>query len=241
MPGLIAGGTGIVVFSGLGGIPMKRWYGLAAALVIVALASSHASAQQPQRRPGGGGGFGANPMMLLGQESVQQELKMTEDQIAKVKEHQQKAAGNFGALAGLTPEERQKKFQEMAQENEKFLGDVLKPEQKKRLDQIVLQQRGGDALTDPKVQQTLGITDDQKEKIKSIQDDLRKTMGELRASAGGDRQEMAKKMQEMRTANNDKLLKLLTDDQKKKFDEMTGPKFTGKIEPPRRPGGNNNN
>jgi hypothetical protein len=223
---------------------MKRWYGLAAALVMVALASTSASAQQqPQRRPGGGGGFGANPMMLLGQESVQQELKLTADQIAKVKEHQQKAAGNFQAFAGLTPEERQKKFQEMAQENEKFLGDVLKPEQKKRLDQIVLQQRGGDALTDPKVQQAVGITDDQKEKIKAIQDDFRKTMGELRQSfgQGGDRQEMAKKMQEMRTANNDKLLKLLTDDQKKKFEELTGPKFTGKIEPPRRPGGNNNN
>jgi hypothetical protein len=221
---------------------MKRWYVLAATLVIVALATSSASAQQQPRRPGGGGGgFGANPMMLLGQESVQQELKMSEDQISKVKAHQEKSLGSFRDFGNLSQEERQKKMQEIAQENEKFLGEVLKPEQKKRLDQIALQQRGGDALTDPKVQTALGITDDQKEKIKAIQEDFRKTLGDLRsAGGGGDRAEMAKKMQEMRTANSEKMLKLLTDDQKKKWEEMAGPKFTGKIEF-RRPGGNNNN
>lgn len=218
---------------------MKRWHVLAVAVVTIALANSSASAQQPRR--GGGPGFGPNPMMLLGQESVQKDLKLTEDQTTKIKDHQQKSFGAFAGLRDLSPEERQKKMQEINQENDKFLAEVLKPEQKKRLDQIVLQQRGGDALTDPKIQESLKVTDDQKEKIKAIGEDFRKTMADFRQQnqgGGGDFQAMFQKMQEMRKANSEKLLKLLTTDQQAKWKELTGETFTGKIEF-RRPGGNN--
>jgi acyl-CoA reductase-like NAD-dependent aldehyde dehydrogenase len=225
---------------------MKRWYVLAAALAVMGLAASAASAQgqQRQRQPGGfGGGFGANPLSYAAdQKSVQEELKMTEDQIKKAKDLQEKSRGNRQDFQGLSREEIQKKMAERRAENDKALAGILSADQMKRLNQIVLQQRGGDALNDPKIQDELKLTDDQKEKIKAIGEDFRKTMAEMRQNnqgGGGDFQAAMQKMQEMRKANNDKLMKLLTADQGKTWKELTGAPFTGKIEPPQfgRPGG----
>ena len=46
-------------------------------------------------------------MMLLGQKSVQEELKLTEEQITKVKDAQTKQRESFQGLQSLSAEERQ--------------------------------------------------------------------------------------------------------------------------------------
>ncbi len=229
---------------------MKRWFGFAAALVVVALAASVASAQEQQqqrqrgqgRGQGGGfgggmGGMGADPIFLLGQESVQKELTLTEDQIKKVKDLQEKrrsafGAGGGGGAGGFDREAMQKRMEEQRKENDKFVADTLKPEQAKRLNQIVLQRRGAGALNDPKVQDEIKLTDEQREKIKAINEDMAKSRRELFQPGQPPSEEARTKMQELTKATNDKLVAVLTADQKTKWTDMTGPKFEGKIETP---------
>jgi hypothetical protein len=233
---------------------MKRWLGFAAAIAMVAIVAGSASAQdqQRQRRPGGGqpgGGFGggrgmtADPVFLLGQESVQKELSLSEEQVKKVKDFQEKRRAAFqqGGGGGFgNREEMQKRMEEMRKENEKFVGDTLKPEQAKRLNQISLQQRGAGAINDAKIQDDLKFSDEQKEKVKAINEDAARSRRDLGFQPGQPpSEEQRAKMAELNKATNEKLQNILTADQKAKWKEMTGEEFKGKIEAPqfRRPGG----
>jgi Spy/CpxP family protein refolding chaperone len=63
----------------------------------------------------------------------------------------------------------------------------------------------------------LSLTDDQKTKIKAIQDESMKKMADLRAS-GGDPADMRPKMMEINTDQTTKIKAVLTDEQKPKYD-----------------------
>ena len=72
-------------------------------------------------------------------------------------------------------------MQEMGQamnaEVRKGLTDILKPEQVKRFEQIQLQQMGVlGAPAMPRVQEALNLTDDQKSKLRTIQEEQREAM-----------------------------------------------------------------
>jgi Spy/CpxP family protein refolding chaperone len=197
------------------------------------------AAAQP---PGGRGGFGG-PGMLLQNTGVQKELKLNEEQIKKIKDLvvkiQEKHKDDFAALAKVELQERREKVQELlktiGEETEKELAGVLQPEQSKRLKQISLQMRGSQAFNEEEVQKSLNLTDDQKDKIKTINEDAGKEMQEIRQSAQGNFQEMGKKMAALGKETMDKVSSLLTDEQKKSWKEMTGDHFEFKFEAP--PGG----
>jgi Spy/CpxP family protein refolding chaperone len=231
---------------------------LALAVALVAILTASASAQE-KKRPGGGGfggggfGGGMGALQLLGQKSVQEELKVTEEQTKKVTEYQEKQRANRPAGGGgggnFDPEAFRARMEERRKADDKFLGETLKPEQRKRLDQIVLQQTEktsglSGALRDEKNQTALKLNDDQKELLKAIGDDQRKLMGELfqGGGGGGNFEENQKKLADFRKTANEKIAKTLTEDQKKTWKEMLGAEFTGKIEQPtrRRPGGGGN-
>ena len=110
---------------------MKRVVLLAAAVAVVALTAAPALAQRQR------GGFGGGAM-LLGQKSVQEELKLSEDQKKKVTE----ITAKFQGLGALSQDERRQKVEEITKEVNQFIKDDLKPEQGKRLKQIGLQFSG---------------------------------------------------------------------------------------------------
>jgi len=194
---------------------------LALAAGVLVLAASPVVAQGPR------GGFRPSPLMLLGQKSVQEELKLSPDQVQKVQAAVEKQMESFQGFRDLSDEERGKKMQEMAKENEKFVADNLKPDQAKRLQQIALQQQGGRALSDEKVAKELNLTDDQKGKIKDILEDTGNQVRELFQS--GFSEETRTKVRELNNAATEKTLGLLTADQKTKWKEMTGEPFKGEI------------
>jgi Spy/CpxP family protein refolding chaperone len=205
---------------------MKRIGQITVVLAVVAMASGSAQAQQQNRR--GFGGFGGSPIFLLNQKSVQEELKLTEDQVTKVKELSEKQRESFRGLRDLSQEERQKKVAESAKANAKAVAEILKPEQLKRVKQITLQRRGAQALGDPEVAKTLNLTGEQKDKLKTIQDEVRQARGN---GQRGDRSEEAqKKRAEARKATNEKLMGVLTAEQKTKLKELMGEPFKGAIE-----------
>ncbi|MBI3838483.1 MAG: hypothetical protein HY288_11190 [Planctomycetia bacterium] len=217
---------------------MKRLVPLILALAVVALASPNAWAQRPGR--GGPGRFGFNSLNLLAQQSVQDELKLTEDQRKQVTEKVEKQRAAAGDLQGLSREERQKKVQERTKANEAAVAAILNDEQVKRFKQISLQQRGARAFSDPEVAQALGLSGEQKDRIKGIEESVQsETRGLVQGNAGGgDRQDLRKKIASLSKSAEEKLNALLTPEQQAKWKELNGEPFNGEIRPPQFRGGN---
>jgi hypothetical protein len=222
------------------------------AVTLVGFAAAQPPRGQGRGGFGGGAGFGGYGF-LIRNEAVQKELKMDKDQADKaaeaVKTVTDKHADDFTKLRDLEQEERRTKSRELNQkvneETVKAIGEVLKPEQMSRLKQIELQRAGYAAYTRPEVQTSLKLTDEQKEKVKSITDkantDIREAMGAPgqggrqrgQGGAGGAGRGQGRggfgagneKVTAIRKEANEKVVALLTDDQKKSWKELTGAPF----------------
>ena len=224
---------------------------MAFAFVIVGLCASTLCAQdQGQRRRGQGGqrpgmgqGMGGGGAMLLANEDVKKDLKLSEEQVKKLEEVSKKMRDAMGGMRDLSPEERREKMREMQgkmQEMNKEAMGILSADQQKRFKQIQ-RQAGGitAALNDEEVKKELNLTEEQQEKIKGINEDMRSQQRELfqGGGQGGDRQEMQKKMEELRKNTQSKIEGVLTSEQKTKWKEMLGEPFKGNLRPQgRRPG-----
>ena len=211
---------------------MRGFMKAALAFGLVALVSSPVLAQGGRGGFGGGMG-GGGPLMLLGNPSVQKELKLDEAQKEKmttlVSETREKMASVRDQLQDLQGSERMAKMQELSKPiNEtvmKSAGEFLKPEQLKRFHEIELQTRGANALTDPVIAKKLGVTSEQETKVKSLMADMQSEMREIQQSAGDDRQAAMQKIMALRKETTTKVMALMTDDQKKAWKEMTGEPF----------------
>jgi Spy/CpxP family protein refolding chaperone len=160
-----------------------------------------------------------------------------------------------GQRGQLTPEQREefrKQAAERAKQEKTKLAEILLPNQMKRLTEIYVQQLGTGALEDAEIAEELKISDEQKASIAKIREESRAQMRELFTGGGGDREAAQAKFAEARKATDEKLLAVLTADQKAKLDELKGKPFEmpeGALRGPgggapggapgRRPGGNN--
>jgi Spy/CpxP family protein refolding chaperone len=150
---------------------------------------------------------------------------------------------------GQLSDEERAKFREeaaaRAKKEKEELAKILKPDQLKRLREIFIQQAGTGAIGDEEVASELGISAEQKEKLAKIREEQGAAMREL-FTGGGDREANRTKMADLRKSTDEKVLAVLSEDQKKKFEDMKGKKFDMPENPGRggRPGGarpNNNN
>src|SRR5207244_2186143 len=110
------------------------------------------------------------------------ELKLTDDQKTKVKEFSDAQAAKRQEVFGggqFDREKMQAYAKESTEKTEKFVKDTLNADQQKRFKQISLQQQGFMAFASEEVQTALKLTDDQKEKLKSLGEEMRKDTGEL--------------------------------------------------------------
>ena len=203
---------------------------------LIVLAASPAFAQ----RPAGPGGFGPPGMgqgptaaMLLANDKVQQELKITDDQKAAIKKATDEVSAKYKddmdkARADMDRQKMGELRKAMSEDTEKAVLAILKPDQSKRLKQIEVQAAGLGAFSKDDVQTALKVTDAQKKDIKDATDDMQKDIRELFQNAQGDRDKMAeaqKKVQSLREETLDSIVKNLTDDQKKTWKELSGDKF----------------
>jgi len=201
---------------------MKSWKKMALGLGLALAFSSPALAQGQGR--GGFGGMGGN---LLANESVQKELKIDDAQKEKITKFSTEQREKMQALGqDATPDERREAMTAMQASSKKFVTENLKPEQAKRYRQIQLQTMGAQAFNDPEVVSALKLTDDQKAKIKSINEDTMAKMQDLRQDFQNDREGAMKKMTEIRNETTTKVLGVLTSEQKATWKDMTGAPFT---------------
>jgi hypothetical protein len=226
---------------------MKRssiWHLAILALAATALLAGDVMAQGQEGgrrgRGGRGGGLGRGGMMrmtaamLIGSEQVQKELELADEQKAEIKkltdEMQEQNRAAFAGLRDLSDEERRAKFEEMAKEGaaraaeaKKKIDEVLLPEQRERLDQILVQVQGTQALATEAVATKLSLTDEQKKKIEEAQEAQGEKMRELfQAGRDGGGREAMQKLQE---ETNEKINAVLTDEQKQKLTEIKGKAF----------------
>jgi Spy/CpxP family protein refolding chaperone len=210
---------------------MKRW---GVWVLVVGVAAVATGSAQAQRQRGQGFGAGNSLTFLAGQKSVQEELKMTDDQVTKVKEFADKQRQGGGGQGNASAEERQKMREERTKAEAKAMTDILKPEQLKRLKQISWQREGTRAVANAEVADALKLSTEQKDKVKTIQEDVRKEMAGLGRGNGGNREEARKKREELQKGADEKLTAVLTDEQKTKLKELTGEAFKGEIQRPQR-------
>lgn len=211
---------------------MRKMFGLLVIGGVIAFVATDANAQ----RPGGGGfGFGGGGGFTLVQnKGVQEELKITEEQIASIKTASEKVNKDFprpkfGKDNTMSKEEREKANKDRAEATTKALAEILKPEQAKRLKQIERQQDVAVTLTtDMDAVKELNLSDEQKDKIKALIDDNRKEMPKF--SKDTNFKELQEKITTLRKELKEKTLKVLNEDQTKKWKELTGAPFEVKFE-----------
>jgi hypothetical protein len=207
-----------------------------AGLGLVALLACPTFAQGQGR----GGMMGMGGLSgLLGNASVQKELKLDDSQTSKAKEVSDKIGEErrekMSGLQDLSQEERREKMTAIGAELNastlKAIGEFLKPEQVTRLKQISYQQRGAGAFSDPEIAKKLNITDSQKTDIQSIVTDSFSQMQTIRQENQDDREAMMKKMGDLRKETLDKATAKLNDEQQKAWKDLIGSPFEVKYEP----------
>jgi len=211
-------------------------------------AGAAAQAQRGSSRGFGMGMRGSNLLGLLRIEQVQQDLKLSEEEVGKITELGQKVRAEmrekFSALREIDDQgQRRAKMAELVSaSNEKVreqLRDVLSREQLRRLFQIRMQvQPLVDTLTSQWIGRRLELTEQQRQKLAAIVKEGQEKLTELRAGMRSfrdatqeQRAELFQKFRKIRTEADEKGLELLTAEQKDALEKMKG----AKIElPPRR-------
>jgi hypothetical protein len=166
-------------------------------------------------------------LLLLRQKSVRQDLKLPHEETEKIFDFTAKQYEEAQKAQEMPEDQRQAAFDRLVREDEAFLARHLTPDQRKRLEQISMQLTGLMWVTRPAIVRELNLTDEQKQKAREYQKEAREKVKEvLQAENKEGRKE---KLAELHRANHDKLLSLLTDEQKAKWKELAGPPFKGEI------------
>ncbi len=204
--------------------------------VLAMVLTSNAMAQPGGGGPGGGrggmfGGGGQSSLFLLMNEKVQEELQLVDDQIEDLKGIQDEAQTAMRELFadmrnnGGGTQDRQAMFEEMRTKMEERTKDfeadvkeILLPEQMKRLEQLQVQMqsrgRGGSGtglLDNEELKKKLGITAEQEEKMREAAEKAQEMVRE-------ESQKLQKKAM-------DQVLSILSSDQRKQYEELTGDSF----------------
>ncbi|MGD0900209.1 MAG: hypothetical protein ABR915_20435 [Thermoguttaceae bacterium] len=131
----------------------------------------------------------------LGLKSVQKEVGLTAEQKAKLKEisdaYQSAVRRSFGQLENLPPQEQEKKLAEvreeagqMIQSTRKKAAAVLTPGQAAAVRKIDFQLRAASYLAAPNFQDELGLTDDQRLRLRQIFDESQEKVQQVQRETG---------------------------------------------------------
>jgi hypothetical protein len=176
---------------------------------------------------------GVQMVGLLINPSVQKELKLDPGQVEGAKalaaRLRETMVARLKELQGVEIAERNRKLREINKaleaESKSGMAALLKDDQRKRLRQISLQDRGGIAFADPEVQDALGMSDAQRARVQSL---ANRTFEQVRAVAqagGGNPKEALKKAQSLRKKLGEEIAAEFSDEQKRTWRAMLGAPF----------------
>jgi RNA polymerase sigma factor (sigma-70 family) len=182
---------------------------------------------------------GSSRLAALSQPAVLQELGLTDKQLDQVRKLQTRQQN---ALQGIVPhgpvtarqaprilrdmERVPQRIGELAREIDTAIDALLSGKQRQRLREITLQQRQGDALDDLEVAEALKLTAAQRDQLREIRVQEEHQMRQLQAGQRSARASTS--IPTLREQTGERLLRVLTPDQKTKWLELTGKPFTMK-------------
>jgi Spy/CpxP family protein refolding chaperone len=178
---------------------------------------------------GGGGGGGGTSV----RSDVAKELKLTDGQKDKLVAFRDKQMEDMRAAfqggGGPPDQDTMRDAMKKNQEAEtKALKEILDETQQKRLRELWVQRLGGGAYANEEIQKELGFTDDQKAKVKALQDknmEAMMAMGEKIQSGEIDRSEIRGIIEKNQKLMNEELAKIATKEQAEKLKAMGGAAF----------------
>jgi hypothetical protein len=133
--------------------------------------------------------------------------------------------GQGGPGGGFDPAQMQAR----QAEQEKKLQAILNETQWKRFNELRLQNEGANALMREDIAKTLGLTQDQKNKLQEIQrtnmESMRQAMMDAREGGEFNREEMQGMMEKNRKDSEAKMLAVLTSTQRTQWDTLLGKPF----------------
>ncbi len=180
----------------------------------------------------GGGGFDS-PTFMLRRDDVQQELKLSEDQIKQITAFQDGLRDNnqfrdfFDRMRqAKDDEERRAIGTEMQNFQENALKKIVKAEQWNRLQQLSFQRQGSRALENEDYQKQLNLSDSQKEAVRKANDDYDKARDEIFRNRDLSTEERTAKLEELRLKRDKDAEKVLNPQQRSAIEEKRGSSFT---------------
>jgi hypothetical protein len=162
-------------------------------------------------------------------------LNLSDDQKQKLREtmtgYVQETKKVFEKLKDMKAGERGRELQSHRQKSyeklETFLKETLKADQLKRFQQLKLQYDTPTIMLQPEIVKELTITDDQRKQFMGLVKDMQKEIEPLmkEAQSGGNPQEIRPKVIKLRLDCQGKIEGLLSDAQKKQWQELIGKPF----------------
>jgi hypothetical protein len=203
---------------------------------------------------------------LVGIPEVQKELKIDGDQKAllddlllDLRDQMRELWTGIGFGEDLTQEERQdrmeqarEKSEDIGKKGEEMVAMILEPTQMERVNQLQLQREGIQAFARPEVAKKIGLTEEQRDKMSLLRDEVSQQMrqafqgfqgfrdlsSEERREAFAKMREQREKMEQDRKKIDGDIFALLTSEQKEIWTKMKGKEF--KFPERRRRGGRGN-
>jgi len=214
---------------------------VAAAVVLIGFTATAVHPQGPQGErqrltPAGpglrfvGSGRFSFLLWLAKDRDVQKDLRVVDDQKAAIQKLLDAAPRGERPFAPPRTDAEREKLQRQVQERDKKnredLSKILSPAQMERFDEIRLQVEGIGTVLDPDVAGKLNLTEDQKSKIQTIWFEWADKTRKALAGSQADVQGRSKKLAEFGKEAETKAMAVLTDAQRKQWEDMKGKPFT---------------
>lgn len=163
------------------------------------------------------------PLALIRRPEVQKELALTTAQLNTLQER----------LRALRPDPNQKTRTrnpgETLEKAEGIIKEVLTPQQLKRLEEISLQLEGPRALLRPEIADKVGLSPQQREKIREIYQSVGRPITPRDIPQGPEgREQLRERMKAQRKELEEKVLSVLTPEQKTRWQTLLGKPFERK-------------
>ncbi|MGI8981683.1 MAG: hypothetical protein ACR2FY_20840 [Pirellulaceae bacterium] len=164
---------------------------------------------------------------LIHDRAVLAELKLTAAEQAAVRKEIDPLDVRFMALRGTTPEKVATELPKIIAQARQGLKKVLRPEQERRLSEVVLRVQGPTGLLRAEITAPMKFTAEQKKELEKIIGDTQQAIAELdkQIQDGKPAEPLEKESLRLRTEEQTMVFKLLTKPQQTLWLKLAGPPF----------------
>lgn len=166
-------------------------------------------------------------VLAISDPAVQDELKLRADQKQKIEELLDGVGGTIWVMRDWPLDESRDRLEPLIVQVESGLRPVLTKTQRQRFQQILIQQRGPEGLLRPEIARVLGISAGQLEQLRSVVAETQRGLQDLGRvpadKAAATKQDRA--AYDLREREQERILAILTDEQKKSWAALRGRRF----------------